>query len=32
VDSFWAFLVLGLGTSGVSAAALYNWITRRYEV
>jgi magnesium transporter len=32
VDSFWAFAILGLGTSAVSAAALYTWITRRYEV
>ena len=31
VDSFWAFLVLGVGSLTVSAAVLYAWI-RRYEL
>jgi magnesium transporter len=32
VDSFWAFAALGLGSLAVSSFALYQWITRHYEV
>ena len=32
VSSFWAFAILGLGSLGVSAAALYAWIRGHYDV
>ena len=31
VSSFWAFAILGLGSLGVSAAALYAWIRGHYD-